>query len=139
VRKLADRAALHDLMARYSRGVDRRDYALVASVFAPDVYLKYGDLWEGTGIEKIIEFVRRVERFPVTMHFMGNQEITLRGDEADMETYCIAHHRHTRDGKALLLVLGIRYVDRLRRSGGQWRVAHRVMHIDWSREDEATQ
>ena len=42
IQELADRQEIRDLMARYARGLDRRDFDAVASCLAEDAYADYG-------------------------------------------------------------------------------------------------
>src|SRR5215210_6467344 len=43
IRRLIDRAGIQDLMARYARSVDRRDWDAVRSTFHPDAHDDHGD------------------------------------------------------------------------------------------------
>ena len=42
VQKLLDQAAITDLIVRYARAVDRRDWDQVLACFAQDAYVDYG-------------------------------------------------------------------------------------------------
>jgi hypothetical protein len=58
--------------------------------------------------------------------------IKVEGDVAGAETYFIAVARGARDdGTQLCNQLGGRFVDRLERRGGQWKIKHRVVVRDW--------
>ena len=41
VQALADRLAIHELLARYARGVDEKDWELYRSVFTEDATIDY--------------------------------------------------------------------------------------------------
>jgi len=71
---LLDRAAIHDVIMRYAAGVDRRDFELVASCFAPDVNGEFaGKHWQRR--DALVEFISGVRYFHTTMHMLGNQFI----------------------------------------------------------------
>ena len=42
VEALLDRAAIHDVIMRYAQGLDRQDFDLVASCFAPEATGEFG-------------------------------------------------------------------------------------------------
>lgn len=136
LRSLADKQAVHDVLMRYTRGIDRRDWALVRSCYHDDAYDDHGS-YRG-GPDGLVEHVsRNVPGFESTMHFIGNQLIDVAGDLAHAESYCIAFHRRppSGDDPGHDMVIGLRYVDRLERRNGEWRIAHRVCAMDWSRVD----
>jgi uncharacterized protein (TIGR02246 family) len=131
VRALADRAAIHDLMLRYARGVDRQDLDVVASCFTPDAAYD-GALGRGT-IREALEALRRaLERYASTMHFIGNVTIELAGDRASSETYAIAYHR-LRGDERRQYVVAVRYQDDLVRREGRWLIARRLARRAWER------
>jgi hypothetical protein len=132
---LVDRQAIQDVLLRYCRGVDRRDFALVRTCYHDDAYDFHGS-YEG-GPDGFIEHLQRNARWDATMHFIGNQLIELDGDVARCESYCVSHHRKeaTETEPAHDMVIGLRYVDRMERRRGAWRIAHRVCAMEWSRVD----
>ena len=66
-------------------------------------------------------------------HVLGQSLIDLRGDEAGAETYFIAVARETTaEGMERCSQLGGRFVDRLVREDGTWKVKHRTVVRDWS-------
>jgi hypothetical protein len=73
--------------------------------------------------------------FTSTQHAICNELIELDGDTAHREAYFLAFHRLVRDGATVDLLFAGRYVDRLERRDGEWRIAHRVVVHDWSRID----
>src|SRR5262249_30642744 len=72
LRELCDRAAIHDLLMRYARGVDRRDLDQVAACFAPDAGYE-GSLGVGTIDVALAALRERMDRYQVTMHFLANE------------------------------------------------------------------
>jgi 3-phenylpropionate/cinnamic acid dioxygenase small subunit len=127
VRWLLDRAEIHDLMMSYALGVDLRDYERIAACFAPRFRAVYFDR-EFTEVAPLLDFIRGVELFESTTHFLGNQLIEIDGDSAAMETVAMITHRpRSTDGeKARESMAGASsYVDRLERVAGRWRFAER--------------
>jgi hypothetical protein len=135
LRSLCDRAAIHDLLVRYARGVDRRDLALVASCFAPDAGYE-GALGVGSIATALAALRERMERYRATMHILANQLIELRGDAAHCETYALVYHRlQVEEEEARDLVVGVRYLDDLTRHGDGWWIIHRTARMEFQRYD----
>jgi hypothetical protein len=65
------------------------------------------------------------------MHFNGQSTITLDGDRATGETYCIAHHLYTEGDERKLMLAFLRYGDTFVRVDGAWRFAERNLYVDW--------
>jgi ketosteroid isomerase-like protein len=121
---LLDRAEIHDLMMQYALGVDLRDYDRIRSSFASSFRASYGPR-EFTDADALIDFISGVEHFESTTHFLGTQLIDVDGDDAWMQTYSLITHRPTIDDASTHWVAAGRYVDRLVREAGRWRIAER--------------
>ena len=134
LRALVDRAAIHDVLLRYARGVDRKDLSLVASCFTPDAAYE-GSLARGDIGHALEALGTAMARYQTTMHLMGNQRIDLDGDRARCETAAVAFHRQGADGGLRDLTVGVRYVDDLVRRDGAWRICRRVARVEWRRID----
>jgi hypothetical protein len=66
-------------------------------------------------------------------HQLGQSLITVTGDEAGAETYFLATVKgRPSDAGNLLHQLGGRYVDRLVREDGAWRIKTRICVREWS-------
>ena len=126
---------IRDVLIRYTRGIDRTDRELVLSCYWPGAHDDHG-AFQGT-VEEFVEWLGVLAYYDSTMHFIGNQLVEVDGDTAHAESYCVAYHRRSeRDGEeAHDLVLGLRYVDRMERRNGEWRIADRRCAFDWSRRD----
>ena len=129
--QLLDRAAIHDVLLRYARGVDRRDLDLVAACFTPDAAYE-GSLAHGTIADALAALRVAVTRYTSTLHFLGNQVIELDGDAARSETYALAHHLLP-DGT--LRIVAVRYLDELVRQNGGWFIRRRVAQREWERTE----
>jgi len=143
--RLADRFAIQDALARYARGVDRRDWEFVQSAFHPGAGVDQGD-YKGNA-EGLIEGMKpRHQAIEQSMHVLTNCLIEFKDeDTALVETYYMAVQRVAAlpielrrmlmgdqapaDGKVDMRALG-RYVDRFERRGGAWRIAKRVCLVE---------
>src|SRR5262245_27112738 len=105
---LLDRAAVHDVLLRYARAVDGRDLDAVASCFTADAAYE-GAVARGTIVEALAALRTALERYPRTMHFVGNVAIEVTGDTAASETYAIAYHRLRAEARQY--VVAVRYRD----------------------------
>jgi ketosteroid isomerase-like protein len=127
---------IRDVLARYTRGIDRMDRELVLSCYHPGALDDHG-AFRGP-VEEFVDWVGDVlSYFDSTMHFLGQQLIEVDGDRARAETYCVAYHRRsTRPGEeGHDLSMGLRYVDLLQRRADGWRIAERRCVFDWTRRD----
>jgi hypothetical protein len=133
VRRLIDETDVSKVILRYARGIDRREFDLVRSCFAPDAYVK-GSSFSGPVSEYLPTLLGGVERFGSTMHFMGNQLREVDGDTAHTETYAIAHHFVDPEGEVEALIMGVRYLDDLVRGpDGNWVIRYREAVANWRR------
>jgi ketosteroid isomerase-like protein len=122
---------IRELALLYSRGVDRKDGALLRTLYTDDATDTHGDTFDGRA-EDYVQFLERA--FPY-MHYSGhhvcNHLIAVDGDLAEGEIYALAYHVIP-DGKGGLQedFMCVRYIDRYRRDEGRWRFAQRVVTYD---------
>lgn len=121
--ELSSLAEIRNLQARYCRGADRADADILRSVYWEDAQDDHG-VFRGDR-EAYIDWVIPVlrERFARIQHVLGQTYIELDGDTAHSETYFVQHALRP-DGVAYSSPG--RYIDRLERRDGEWRVADRV-------------
>lgn len=129
LRELIDRQAILDCMRRYCRGVDRRDDDLIRSVYHPDALDDHGAFLGGP--EEFIEWGRqRAINGPIaTQHHITNHSCEIDGDTAHAETYYIYSVR-ARD--ETVGTAGGRYLDRLEKRDGEWRIVQRYCTVEWA-------
>jgi ketosteroid isomerase-like protein len=133
ISEMLDRQGIRDLMARYYRGIDRKDAELIGDCFTEDAYARYGT-FEAIGRDRIKEVLGTIVRcFGASTHLRGDQEVKLDGDTAEVETYAVDYLTYTIDGVPHQSTHGLRYRDTMVREGEVWRVKHRVLHSDWTR------
>jgi hypothetical protein len=140
LQRLADESAIRNVVLRYARAIDRMDEDLLRSCYHSDAIDDHGPYKGSVG--GFIDWVMPVlAGFESTTHFIGNHLVEIEGDVAWAESYCIALHRTwpTENEPASDIVGNARYVDRLERRDGEWRIAHRVVVRDPGRKDVVTQ
>ena len=134
--RLASKDAIHDVLMRYCRGIDRLDVELLKSCYHEDSWDDHGH-YKGGG-HAFAQFIAEslAARAHHTTHAVANVLIEL--DDADrdlarVESYALAHLRRTdASGTEWLDVFSGRYVDRFERRADVWRIASRVVVHDWS-------
>jgi ketosteroid isomerase-like protein len=137
ITRLIDKEAVRETIATYARSVDRCDFELMRSCFWDDAIDVHGFM-VATPDELVEAAQGMLSSFESTMHFLGNSMVSVDGDEAHAETYCIAYH-HIVCGERgdYDRVVGMRIVDRLQRRGDDWRFAKRTYIFEWGRVDPA--
>ncbi|ATE65836.1 nuclear transport factor 2 family protein [Rhizorhabdus dicambivorans] len=134
--RIEARQAIHDLLMRYCRGVDRLDRDMILSVYHPDAWDDHGS-FKGSPVE-FADWVMSSHRGKVISctHFLANSLVSFESDDvAHGESYVIAVHRHMRDGALHDMMGAGRYIDRFERRGGEWRLSSRIVIGDWDRLD----
>lgn len=142
LQELIDRQEIRDVVARYARAVDRLDLEGVRETYHPDAYDDHGD-YKG-GVDGFIEFVqKRTGGAPQVMHFLGQTLVEFASsDVAIAETYFMTAHTlgpaaqkeyGTSGGGPVQISLYGRYVDRMERRGGPWKVARRTVVFEAAR------
>ena len=129
IQRLLDRQAILDCLHRYSRGLDRHDEEVLASAFHEDAIDHHGDF---VGTPR--DFVPWANELHATTwaghtHFLDLNNLEIDGDTAHSECYVFWVLRR-KDGSGVDLGGG-RYLDRLERRDGEWRIAARELVVDW--------
>jgi len=73
-----------------------------------------------------------LNNYQATMHFNGQSTISIDGDRATGESYCIAYHLSTDDGERKLMVAHLRYDDTFAKLDDGWLFAERKLYVDWT-------
>jgi hypothetical protein len=131
-----DREAIRDCVLRYARGLDRHDEDVLASAFHEDAIDHHGDFL-GTR-QEFVPWANALheEGWLAHTHFMANHRADVDGDVAHSETYVLFVLRR-KDGRQIDLGGG-RYIDRLERRDGEWRIAARELVVDWRAEADVS-
>lgn len=134
----ADRLAIAETLALYCRAIDRCDSALLAEVFTPDARIDYGDGAKSPA-ETIPALMAGLGAMRLTQHNISNSVIRFTGDaSAKAETHCVALHLVPAPEGEIELTVGGRYLDRLEKREGRWRIAERLYVMDWNHSQPAT-
>jgi hypothetical protein len=118
--------AIADVLHRYAQGDDRADEALKRTCFWPDATVKYGS-FDGTATDFVTFAMKIVRPLRYCAHHVSNVWVEIKGDRAVSECHYFAHHRRVASsgtGEEDAFFEG-RYVDRLERRDGTWKIAHR--------------
>jgi len=123
---------IRELAMLYSRGVDRKDGALLRTLYTKDATDTHGDTFDGPA-EAYVDFLER--SFPYMRysgHHICNHLISVNGDEAEGEIYALAYHFiPDRTDGWLEDFMCVRYIDRYRKEDDdRWRFAKRVVTYD---------
>ena len=135
---LLDRAAIHDVLARYFQGIDAGKPDQVRSCFTEDVQANYDGRPPVRGIDVLMDSIMAFRKqaageWKVTTHFMGNLNFNLlEGDVAETETNAIAFLVLTGKPTDQVTMRSLRYLDRLTRTEDGWRISERLHTLDWS-------
>jgi hypothetical protein len=132
VRWLRDVELIKQLVQRYAHGVDSLDFDLVRSVFHADCVVA-GTLEDGP-LEPYLEGIQEgLQQWHATMHFMGNQYVSVEGDEGHVESWSVAYHMEADDSPLDDLRLGLRYQDDVVRVESGWKIIRRNVIKQWHR------
>lgn len=138
--EIAARREIVEAILRYGTALDARDLDGLVACFTDDVHLEYFDgavVVDGAAaVRAFFDFDRGgglpgLDAIVRTTHLWHVGEVTVEGDRASASTSCVAHLLGTTGGQAVLVTRGLRYVDRLRRTPGGWRIDHRRHLPDW--------
>lgn len=131
----ADRIALRHLADAYCHAVDRRDYALLLSLYHADAIDNHAPYFTGTAKAYVAWLPGMLARWSATSHSISNALYIVDGDHAEGELVTRAYHR-TADGKREVIGYG-RYVDRYEKRDGIWKFAYRALVLEYSETREA--
>jgi hypothetical protein len=128
--ELLSKQRLAELVAAYSRAVDRADEQLLASLFHPGAICDSGVI-RAESREFARRFVAWTHEYAAALaHCACSSWFELRGDDAVGETYVLAMCQlNERHGTAQSLVAG-RYLDRFARRDGVWKFTERRFVVD---------
>lgn len=126
---LIDRQDIIDCLTRFSRGIDRLDRDLFLSAFHADATIAAGPFVGGPEALADWSFAMHAEYQILTQHDLLNHTADIDGDTAHTETYYLFVARNVDES---VMLAGGRYIDRLEKRDGLWRIALRTNAIEWS-------
>ena len=128
VQYLKDRADILDCIAAHARGCDRHDVALLTNTYHDDGADEHGKMTiPGPEYAAWANGVHGATS-QAHMHNITTHTCTIEGDEAHAESYVLVALL-AKDGKGATIMCG-RYVDRLERREGTWKLAVRRATVE---------
>ena len=135
----ADRLAIRELLDAYARCADRRDAEGQKALFTADTHFVVYMNGAGTeptedlrGRDALTPVFAALKQYEVTMHFNGQSTVTLDGDRAAGETYCIAHHVFAEGDERKIMLAYLRYRDSFVKQGSAWLFAERELYLEFA-------
>jgi hypothetical protein len=148
-----DKAEIYQVLVDYCYAADTCDEALALSVFHTDSYDDHG-VFKGNGQDFARFLIQNVQQwFLLTKHTIMNVSYDMRGDEADVICQVNAYHEIAGQRDRVEAVFGPsyaaeqdwnriagvphefiysgRYYDRFAKRDGQWKIARRIVEMDW--------
>lgn len=138
--EVAERVAIRELIDAYAHCADRRDAKGQMALFTADAdFVVYMDTaaeqptQELHGRESLAPVFDNLNTYATTTHFNGQSTVSVAGDRATGQSYCLAHHLSSApDGQRILMVASIRYFDQFVKQDGVWLFAERRLMVDWT-------
>ena len=136
---LFDRQQIEDTIYRYGASVDQKDYVGARSTFTDDAIAQYAGAPEIHGGDAIVKWIDEmcVDK-SWQHHFLNVYRVEIDGDEATTLVYHTSHQT-TFDAPDTVLQIVARYVNKLRRVDGEWRISDLRMHVGWMEERQFPQ
>jgi hypothetical protein len=124
-----ERQDILDCLIRFSRGMDRFDRELFLSAFHSDAVIAAGE-FVGNPVA-LYDWASKLHEQgqSSTHHNLLNHTCDIDGDLAHTETYYLFVGRNRDETN---WIAGGRYIDRLERRVGEWKIALRTNAIEWS-------
>lgn len=131
LQRLADTLEIHELLARYARGVDTKDWELWKSVFTADAVVDYSSAGIPVGSRDEIAalFAAAFGAIEVAQHIITNIEIEWDGDRARVRA--LFHNPFKITGAAEMSFCGGYYLHDVLRTADGWKSAHLVETNQW--------
>jgi hypothetical protein len=126
---ISDRIEIHDLLTRYCKSIDQKNWELLDTCFTPDAHVDYvssGGI-AGSYPEAREWLSKALAIFPVTLHSISNSEVVLDGDRATARTMVNNPMGFQNpDGSMHIFTVWAWYEDKLVRTPDGWRIEERI-------------
>jgi hypothetical protein len=124
-----DKAQIAEVLIRYATGIDRRDWPLFRTCWAPDVHADYEQVGVFTDVDTLTDTMRLVhDAMGSTYHRLSNFDITVDGDRAVVRSYFHAVLMLAPgDSTNWFDALG-HYDDEFSKTADGWRISRRSVH-----------
>lgn len=136
---ITDRIEIDELLARYARALDYRNFDELDAIFTADATFDAGSLGSPSGPADIKAMIQgTIGHLDATQHLVGKSVMTFSpdGNEAEVRTYLISQHiRESTPGPIKHYFLGGEYYDRVVRTPQGWRISYRRLDRMWKQGD----
>jgi len=131
VQEVADKLEIQELLFRYARAVDTKDWELLEAVFTPDAHLDYTSAGgPAAGRDEVVAWLARsLALLPVTQHYITNLEIELDGDRARVRA--MFYNPMQLPGMTDMSACGGNYLHEVVRTPAGWRSERLVEQNNW--------
>lgn len=129
--QLADRLAIQDVLHLHSRGLDRLDKDAIQCAYWPQAEVDYGSYKGSAHVFAELVVGALGQAYELTRHCLSNTLVTFAGNVALSESSVTASHLLLAAGEEMLFYG--RYLDRLEKRDGRWKILHRQVVMDWSK------
>jgi hypothetical protein len=129
--QLADRIAIQDVLHLHCRGLDRLDKEAIQCAYWPEAEVDYGSYKGSAQVFAELVVGALGQAYELTRHSISNTLVNLTGHLARCESS--VHAAHLLMGAREELLFYGRYLDRLEKRQGQWKILHRQVVMDWSK------
>lgn len=127
--RLADKQEILECLTRFSRGMDRFDREVFMSAFHEDATMAAGPFVGSPADCYAWASAMHEQGQTATHHNLLNVTYDIDGDVAHTETYYLFVGRNRDESN---WIAGGRYIDRLEKRDGVWKIALRTNAIEWS-------
>jgi len=137
LQEISDRTEISDVLTRYTRAIDSHEWDRLDSVFTPDARIDYTESGGIAGsYSEVKPWLAEVlpAFFRAMMHTLGQVEVALRGDEADVTAYF--HNPMRMDdgaGGEKVVEIGGLYRHTMTRTPDGWRSRELREEVIWRR------
>lgn len=132
LRQIIEKNAISEVLFKYARAIDRKDFAGVTSCYWPEATDNHGG-YCGPVAGLIEDMKVRHRTIDSSQHFISNVLIDLFDSQAKAESYCLCILRQANksdDGSQHSQVIRCRYVDRFEQRGDEWKIEERIVVFD---------
>jgi hypothetical protein len=131
VDELLSQLAIERVIFTHSRGLDRLDVDVLTSCYWSDSEVDYGSFKGNAHTFCALVVEALPASYELTQHALGNTLVAISGATAKAESYVTAYHLLR--GAEEEMVFSGRYLDHLECRDGIWKILHRSVVMDWSR------
>lgn len=127
IERFTSELKIREVLTRYARAADRQDFDLIESCYHPDAEDDHGR-YKGD-LAGLMTYLRELApNLRDTFHMMSEPNVNVRGTRAWCETYTF--YRRDLAGHPPVYQ-GLRYLDYFEERDGEWRIARRMVVLDW--------